>query len=372
MVAKSEKNIDSGTSGENGNGDQKDKDAVFVQGGETEERSGKNEKKDADETAEVDKDAKVKESGETTGAQAAGAIKTGKKKIIRKIVKQKVADKKAIMEKSDGKQSDKLDKDAGDGNRKSVTASEQNEPSIGVKTFIRKKVIKKVPLVKEGMQSEVKAEMETDCTEGETQEKTDPDSAIVGQDSGAKTTIKRKIIKKVPKKKVVDGEANVVVADSKGDDEQIVVKEGKMDKPVGDTESQVSEANKSKRKVISKKKSQASVPEKQTTSKTSAAAESVVNEEEKKDEKGVEETIGSSTKAEGKAEKQKAPEKDVHDNKNLKEGESKNDKEKKDANQNDESMRKSDEDTRAKRKIEEPPRSGLILQTKGPKGSKVG
>lgn len=342
----SERNKDSVSSGEAGKGRNNEK-QLMQKETQTEEKVDLDEKSDKDVPAEVGKDFQGKEA---SGAEASPAVKPAKKKIVRKIVKQKVADTKAVVS-PDNQQNEKTaEKGAEDDKMNSEGATIQPEEQLGsssgVKTFIRKKVIKKVPVAKKSqkkdMQAEVKDQMEVEGNEGELPETVQVNSAVEKQDSTAKTTVKRKIIKKVPKKKSGTDEATNCLSK---DGDQNVSAEGNLDKAAADVEKQNDEADKQEQNSMPKPKLQPVVPE-------------------KKDSNG-------SARAEIKGDSKNVALNDVHVEKNLQEKEKLNaDKNKRDTKR-DESTRKSDEDMKEKRKLEEPPRPGFILCTKGNKDHKV-
>ncbi|PQQ19523.1 cell division cycle and apoptosis regulator protein 1 [Prunus yedoensis var. nudiflora] len=283
---------------------------------------------------------------ETAEVQTTGTVKTGKKKIIKKVVRQKVVGK--VASDTTTKQPDNL----GDGGTKgnSETPGQEEESSADpadVKTFVRKKVIKKVPVEKAAQNennigTKVKVENETGCSE----DKSDPSGST---NTSVKTIVKKKIIKRVPKRKATGVELNEGVAKSK--------KDGDGDeKNVGDETESV---------------------RKQTADAEKSASDVVETEkkEDKKDEKGAGEKSGSVTKVEIEPDTQKIARKDNHNGtkKKLKDDEkTKDEKEKKDRDGKDESRSKSNKELKETRKPEEPPRHpGLILQTKWSKDSKL-
>ncbi|PKI36802.1 hypothetical protein CRG98_042751 [Punica granatum] len=305
---------------------------------------GDKKKGEKGETSEHAKDNKEKEnnSNEEIAVPEQAVTKPIKKKIIRKVVKSKAGNKTSEMENSASKQSEKPN-NKNDREKESLDASD-------CKTFVRKKVVKKASAAenfqKKDEQFEEKSQMEGESTEGEAKEKVD---SGVKQESGVKTTVKRKVIKKVPKKKAADGEAIV---------------EGGGKKAGGGDSEKVTEVNKMQKKVVPKGKPQTSASEKQDSATISSAkAETQDDKEDKKAEKGAADEKHASTKADMKGEKGKSATKEASDGKKLKDGEkSKDEKEKKSA--------KSDE-AKEKKKNEEPPRPGFILRTEGSKDSKL-
>lgn len=359
---------------------------VAAQNGD--ENDKKFEKKDGTEMGEEPKNVE-KDQEETMGVQTADSVKPGKKKIIRRIVKQKVADKTASAENAASKQNTNEE-------GKSEVSPEQSkslaDPS-GVRTFVRKKVVKKVPVGKttqnedKSLQPEVKAEKDMDCAEDKPnmdcaedkpKDTLDTSSAAVLQGTSVKTTIKKKIIKRVLKRKLTgmgasDGIGEIKKDDSKDDKKvaQAGNKTENMGKQTPDTENQVSDAKKSEKKIIHNMKSKSPIVE-QATVLDSNRTEIKASKEDKMHEKDSEGKSGSGTKVEDKSDKLKVAQKDDH---NGKRGKSKDDlkDEKKDKDGRDESRGKSNKEVKEKRKPEEPPRHpGLILQTKGNKETKVG
>ncbi|KAF2299187.1 hypothetical protein GH714_030928 [Hevea brasiliensis] len=307
------------------------------------------EKKNGIETGEEVKNVETKEKGDTTGAQTTDSVKTGKKKIIRRIVKQRVANKKTDAENSISKQNESFDaKDAGESNERSEISVEQNESSAdpsGVKTFVRKKVIKKVPAGKatqnedKSMQPEVKAEKEVDNTE---------DKPKDNSQSGSDAVLQGQQTKKDDK----------IVAQA-GNETENMKRKNRYRKP--DDEMQNSE-----KKIIPKSKSP--TVEKEASVPNSIKTEIKAVKEDKKNDKEIDGKSASGAKFEGKDDKQKTSQRDNHDGKYKGKDDEKSKDEKKKKDGKDESRSKSNKDAKEKRMPEEPPRHpGLILQTKGEK-----
>lgn len=328
-----------------------------------------------------------KEQVATTVAQTSSAVKPGKKKIIKKIVKQKVVGKPT----GDSTNNQQLDKKGNGEKDANLDPPGQRDESLtnslGVKTFVRKKGINMVGKSNEKEDNDtqlvVKVEKETDSSEGKPKENTDPSGAAVIQDTGAKTTVKKKIIKRVPKRKVAGVEATNGVANVKIDGGSIqtsVVQVGagteNLKTQMSDAENMGTEAKQTEMKIISKLKSTKSkVTEKQDSAVNSSNSGIKDEKTEKKDVKVIGEGIGSGTREEIEAEKQTVPENDSHDEKQgkLKDIEKSKDEKEKREDGKDESRSKSNKDPKEKRKPEEPPRHpGLILQTRWSKDSKVG
>lgn len=369
---KSKKKLESAPAGQEADVTKKQNDENELKGNAANKDGG--EKQVSDKKGGVaagDKGSSVekKEVGESTGVPTSGSGKIGRKKIIKKIVKQKVAGKKECLD----------EKNMGENIAISETTGQQDAPfanAAAVKTFIRKRVVKKVPVAKavqkdnEGIQPEVKTDKGTECSEDKAKGKSDSSSPAVVQDATVKTTGKKKVIKKVLKRKLTVAQANESVPNNDKDDKEgtIIVKAGKELKALG---KKTVDAEASSEKKISAK---SVTPAKQDDLGNSNKAESKVVKEEKKAEKKVEDKSGSASKIIKEADKQKISSKDGHTDKRgkSKEREKSKDEEKKDKEVKDDSRSKSSKDVKEKKQLEEPPRhSGLFLQTKGSKESKV-
>lgn len=320
--------------------------------------------------------------GGSADVQTAGSGKPGKKKIVRKIVKQKVANKKEGLEDS-AKPSDKLDeKNVGAKSANSEIPGRQDEPSTnaaGVKTFVRKKVVRKVPVAKtvqkenEGMQPEMKINEGPECSDDKPNGKSNVSSGAVVQEATVKTAAKKTVIRRVPKRKVADAKANEGIADSKKDDD----KDGKKLVQAGnesevledqsvDADSHMSVA-KSEKKIVLKTTSNSGTPEKKDDLGNSSRTGSKASKEDKEDEKKVDEKSDCVSKI-GNADKKKASQKDNHTGKKEK-----SKVEEKDKGGKNEPRSKLNKEVKEKKQHEEPPRRpGLFLQVKETKDSKVG
>ena len=374
-AGKSEKKKESATSGQSEDANKKEKDGNEVKGIMAEEKVDGNDKvleqKGGTEIGEQNKTVEKKEQGESAAAETGVSVTSGKKKIIKKVVKQKVVDK------ADGdsasKQKDKLDeKDNREKNADSEIPGQQDASSValsGVKTFVRKRVIKKVP---------VRKTAQNEDTEDKPKDNSDPSSVAVVQGTSVKTTVKKKIIKRVAKRKVASLKSSDGVADTKidvdADGAKVVLavdETENAERQAADAENQDSEVKRSEKKTVPKTNSKTPAPEKQNDVADSSNAEIKTD----KDEKRTGEKSGSGSKVEIEADKQKASQNDNHGGKRgkSKDGEkSKDEKEKKDNDGKDESRSKSNKELKEKRKSEEPPRHpGLFLQTKWSKASKV-
>lgn len=314
------------------------------------------EKKD-ESGSESGKNEENREQVEAAEIQTPGSVKSGKKKIVRRVVKQKSVGKLA----SDGttKQHDNVgEKDNNEGakeNPETLGEEESSADPAAVKTFKRKRLVKKV-LVAKAAQNEdnnigtkVKVEKETGCSE----DKAEPSSGAAVQDTNVKTVVKKKIIKKVAKRKVADTEQNKGVD---GDEKNVVGDETESTKKkTAVVEKPASVLIESGNKVVSKTKG--SKTPNDVVNSTKADTKDL--KEDKKDEKRTGDKSGSVTK--------------VERNKSKDAEKSKDEKDKKERDGKDESRVKSSKEAKETRKLEEPPRHpGLILQTKWSKESKVG
>jgi len=300
-------------------------------------------------------------------------MKSGKK-IIRRIVKQKVTNKTADSENSISKKNELADEGVeGNSGRSEISLEQSESPAdtSGVKTFVRKKVIRKVPVGKstQNKENDLQSEMKAgkDCTEDKPKNTSDTSTPIVTQGTGIKTTIKKKIIKKVLKRKLTGAGASGGTGDLKKDDkkdEEKVVQAGKETENTGEktaeTGNQEREAKDSEKKVIHNTKSKSPITEKQASVPIFNKIKAV-----KEDEKEIDQKSSSGTKTEVKADRLKVA---LKDSANSKGGKLKDDEKSKE-----EKKDKDGKEVKEKRKPEEPPRHpGFILKTKGNKESKVG
>ncbi|KAK6913159.1 DBC1/CARP1 catalytically inactive NUDIX hydrolase domain [Dillenia turbinata] len=272
-----------------------------------------NDQKEGPETGHKGNLVAKKDEGETASTQPTSS-KPLKKKIIRKVVKQKVSDKKSASEVSTEKQNDKVDeKDAENNMAKSEVSGQQDEKMVDastIKTFVRKKVIKRVPVTKTQEKNEDALES-TVKTEGassneDPSSKSDSGAVAAAPNSGVKTTIKKKVIKRVAKKKTNGMKVKDGGSESKTDgakDENDLVEggteiEGKGKQNI-ETDYQVSDVNNSGQKATPKAKSHTSTME---TKDVSAEAK---RQEVKKEELRSNEKSGSGVKQEDDADNQK-------------------------------------------------------------------
>lgn len=377
-TVKSEKKKASPYSGEAVKINEKEKSFTDLKGKATNQQGNGSDKKvekiDGSESGREEKNVEEKDLVETTAAQTAGNAKPGKRRIIRRIVKQKVVDKAAGGEKTVSNQNDKLDeKDAVEKkNANSEVSGHQEEPSIelaGVKTFTRKKVAKKASEENtfqndnKGIQPEVTAE-EKDQADDKPKDDSVPSGTAAVQDTGVRTTIKKKIIKRVLKRKVA-GRTNDAVVDTKidgnGDQKSLIQSENKTE----DAGTQLADTEK---KTSPEMKSKTPGALKLDVVANSGKTEIKVEKDGKK--------AGMGADVESKTAKEKVSLKDtsIGVRGNSKDGEkSKDEKPKNDKDGKGESRSHSNKEGKEKRKPEEPPRHpGLILRMKSNKDSKVG
>lgn len=360
---KEEKRKESASTGDAKEVKKKEQDGNNLKGSASEGKGDMNDKKiekkdesGSERGSESGKNEENKEQVEAAEIQTPGSVKSGKKKIVRRVVKQKGVGKLA----SDGttKQPDnvgeKANNEGAKENPETLGEEESSADPAAVKTFKRKRLVKKV-LVAKAAQNEdnnigtkVKVEKETGCSE----DKAEPSSGAAVQDTNVKTVVKKKIIKKVTKRKVADTEQNKGVD---GDEKTVVGDETESTKKkTAVVEKPASELLESGNKVVSKTKgSKTQVSDKQNDVVNSTKADTKDLKEDKKDEKRTGDKSGSVTKVER--------------------NKSKDEKDKKERDGKDESRVKSSKEVKETRKLEEPPRHpGLILQTKWSKESKVG
>ncbi|GMP92431.1 hypothetical protein CsSME_00042660 [Camellia sinensis var. sinensis] len=356
----------------------------------------KSEKKVAMTMGEEGNNVENKELGEDAVAKTAVSGKLGKRKVVKRVIRQKVAAKKDgldnLTKQNDGlddqtKQNENLEvKNVGEKSANPETTGQPDESSANascVKTFTRKKVVKKVPVVKavlkknEGMDTEMKTDKEPDCSEDKPEVKSDLSNAAVVQDAAVKTTTKKKVVKRVPKRKVTGAEANEGVSDSKKDDDKDGKKVGQAGneaKTLGDqtaaADSHVDDAKLEKK--ATRKMSESVTPVKQDDVGNSSKTGSKADKEDKTNEKRVDEKSGSVSKINNETGKQKPKDNHVSKREKSKEIEKSKDEEKKNKEGKDESKSKSNKDVKEKKQPEEPPRHpGLFLQTKASRGFKL-
>ncbi|PNY15733.1 cell division cycle and apoptosis regulator protein [Trifolium pratense] len=149
-----------------------------------------------------------KKPGETTPGQPTGSVKSVKKKIIKKIVKKVVSKTNDSAKKQSEKSGEKV---VADKVATSDVPVDEVKPSVdptGIQTTGKDIVAADIPVAK--TDDEGKNDKEISSLEGKPLEKLDPAVNIGTKDATVKT-IKKKIIKRVPKKKVVDEASKSVV-----------------------------------------------------------------------------------------------------------------------------------------------------------------
>ncbi|KAI3983150.1 hypothetical protein MKX01_030872 [Papaver californicum] len=333
------------------------------------------ENKDEGEGGDDEKALEKKGTEGTPTIQGTEAKKSGKKKIIKKVVKQKIADKKAGERITISTNSQKGNVDEQGASDTTVNPDETAVDPSGVKTFTRKKVVKKV-LAGKTPQKEDK-----DLTSNDTQGVLKLEKAVDGQEDGkdnasvqqvaVKTSKKKKIIKRVPKRKASLVGSSSVGADGKNDednDEKKVVLKG------SDDENMKEQAASAEKVMVEEKKMVKKTNTKPVSIKTSVGKKETANSVSEKDEKVDREITGlndknSSAKKESNTSKEKSSGKDsTHFNKDK----VKDANEKKGKVEKDDSRHKLSKTVKEKGKAEEPPKyPGLVLRTQSNKDSKI-
>lgn len=335
----------------------KDEEKMVSQEGKAKEKPVEN--KDVVESTEDVKTVKTDTGAGASNQMAVGA-KTGKKKIIKRIVKKKVAAKKQSTE-DPAKQNDVPDKeDAGGKSIISDTDGQKGDLSSdppAIKTFIRKKIVKKptdTALEKdEDTTPEMKTVNESEGAEDNAKGKLEAGTNEVIEESVKKKIVKRKVIKRVPKKKVVPSDANNKVAE---DDAK------KVSQPEQIKGEEDEKADENQKNVVVTKDDNSPSIKPQTVS-SEKQLQQVEKKGDSKDLSGPTVEVSSvhpkvsqsdnATKSNGKQEQK--DEKERIDNIEKKEPSSKVNKA-----------------VKEKRKTDELPRHpGVLLQTKGSKDSKV-
>ncbi|XP_019460840.1 PREDICTED: cell division cycle and apoptosis regulator protein 1 isoform X2 [Lupinus angustifolius] len=226
-----------------------------------------------------------KKQGETAIGQTTGSVKSVKKKIIRKVVKQKVVNK---ANHTTSKQMDKVGEK--EGSEKMVTS---NVPVLVDKASVD------TPGVKISDKSIVAVAVSTGKSDGNEEKVNEinssndkqlekPETTVAGGEATVKTTKKKKVIRRVPKKKVV-GEASNSVVSAPGTDGGSAVAVQAQDstqsisKQKSDADTTVNEVKKTV-KVVAKKKLKTPTTAKQDNTPDSIKKES---KSDKKDELNV-------------------------------------------------------------------------------------
>ncbi|GAB2242015.1 hypothetical protein Droror1_Dr00018790 [Drosera rotundifolia] len=275
-------------------------------------------------------------------------VKTGKKKIVKRIIRHKVPVKKATVE---AEKTDKMDEDAIPVNVTSENAAQKDisaEPA-GVKTFVRKKVVKKVS----------QAELATDQPKDDKQQISVQDKSQVKSGTvGAKRTIKRTIIRRVRRKKISGAGANSsTTTDADGDGKVLDAGNGtkSVDGDKMDEDVKTGEVPKMEKNLVSEA---LSATGNELSSKTVNKADKVAKRE-LTNEKKAEASKGTiPQKGNGEDTKEKRKERET-----SRDGKEENDKGLKDGPKSKSSSER--------KKPEEPPRPGVILQTKTGTDSKA-
>ncbi|KAI3933269.1 hypothetical protein MKW92_020213 [Papaver armeniacum] len=308
--------------------------------------------------------------GTPTG-QGTEAKKSGKKKIVKKVVKLKIADKKADEEITISTNSQKGDVDKQGASDTTVNPDGTTVDPSGVKTFTKKKVVKKVPAGKTPQKED------KDLTSNDTQDVLKLEKPVEGQEDekdnasvqqvAVKTSGKKKIIKRVPKRKASLVGSSSVGADGKKDEDndgKKVVLEGSDDEKMKEQAASAEKVTVEEKKMVKKTNTKPESIKKE-------AANSVGEKDEKLDreKKGLDDKKDSSAKKESNISKEKSSGKDSP---HLNKDKLKNANEKKGKDEKDDSRYKLSKIVKEKGKAEEPPKyPGLVLQTKSSKDSKI-
>ncbi|KAK4373430.1 hypothetical protein RND71_008814 [Anisodus tanguticus] len=361
---KSERNSASGKSTE---GSKKENDGKLKENTIDKEGSKKKggESKQALETCKAGNDNAELNPGGSAAIETDGSAKSVKKRVIKRIVKQKISNKKD--RETSQKVNDKVDsKETGEGNLSAEIASPQVGASANtpVKTVLRKKIVKKVPVAKtpkeDGLKPpDVGSVKEVESSEDKGNRKTDGNSTSVKQDTVVKKTVKRKIIKRVPKRKAASTDANngVTGVDSLKKDvkeEKSVQAESEMQN-VGDNSAEnVENVN-----VVNQ--------EQKVSPKTKSKIAEV--KQETKEEKKTEELNLAGSKKESEADKHISSQND--DRLKLKGKEDPKEQTEKKQDGKILSKNKSTKEIKEKRSEDPPRHPGFFLQTQGSKDIKL-
>lgn len=358
--------------------DQKEKSDKGEKGNTTEGRgngsSSKLESKDADERGKEAQNVEKPDQEVAGSTLKSGAAKSGKKKIVKKIIKQKT---KTVGDAA-SKKSDQVDEKV-DGEQKSDFPSDQpSNDSATVKAPGKKKVIKRVG---KSLQNEKnkdtlpKVENEMNCSEDKSKDNSDLNAAV-GQDPVVKTTVKKKVIKRVPKKKVPVEEVSKKGEGGDANEKKVTTDEThNVDKSTAD-DKQATADDKQGNKSPTDDKQEKKIPKSNSTSPAVLKRRDSVNLKKSEKEPAVkndDETGKAANPVTNSIDKQKVGEKDSSDGKKERSRDGEQSKDEKEKMGKDESRSKPNKDLKEKRKSEEPPRHpGLILQTRWSKDSKVG
>lgn len=295
------------------------------------------------------------------------STKSGKKKIVRRIIKQKIPKKKKdSMEEAVNKE--EILPDQNDVGKKILDpniACEKDESSANasaVKTFKRKKIVKVVsgentPREDSSAAPQVKPVDEGESAENKAKCLPEGSSTAVVQDARVKTTVKKKIVRRVPKRKVTAADAKDGAPDAGSRKDDL------KDETLDNTSLQISgPQNSGHTSHLSDGKLE------NNGSQQKESASQAPKKEDKLVEKKDHDTL---SKTEPKTDEQKVSGNDSQAQPKEREH-LKDDKQQKDGNGNDDSKYMKNKGLKEKQRSEEPPRRpGLILQTKGSRDSKV-
>ncbi|KAF7828032.1 cell division cycle and apoptosis regulator protein 1 [Senna tora] len=312
------------------------------------------------------KSAEKKEPGESASAKTTGSVKSVKKKVIKKVVKQKVTNKtnatasKQLNKSNENDNADKMTSTV-------PTLDEKSSVDLSGDNASAKMADMKDASAAKTDGNELKDKKETNSSDNKPQDKPDLTVNAVN-DSGVKMTKKKKIIKRVPKRKVAGGVSKQVVSDPQNDGNIVAQADTQNTaKQTIDADNPAAEVNKTE-KPVPKKKTKPATAGKQDNVAVPNKTETKSDMDGKKVEKGTGEKSGA------EIDKQKASEKDIHNGKGKLKGSDKlkDVKVTKERDGKDESKSKSSKEIKEKRKSDEPPRHpGFILQTKWSKESKL-
>ncbi|CAH9102768.1 unnamed protein product [Cuscuta epithymum] len=323
----------------------------------------------------TDSVAVIKTGEGETDIQPEASVKTGKKKIVRRIVKKAVSKK---VDASTSKEDDevmhgKAEEKAAD--EDGVSKQDASATPNSVKTFVRKKIIKKVPVVKTANKVNEPTPSEVNKSAPSETVKNGVDNISVVQGASVKRTIKKKIIKRVLKRKVAADSSNggVNVAEDNKDhmEEQISVK-GDIDEVQIASNSQEGLIS-SEIKVIPKVE-QPSPPAvtkekrvEEVCNTTLSKTESGTNTEKKSSPNN--DCVKLEAKEQPDEDKDKKEKKDTSKSKSVKEVKEKRSEDKRD--EKDISKSKSIKEVKVKKSDEPPRHPGFILRTQGDKNFKL-
>ncbi|MED6148926.1 hypothetical protein PIB30_057587 [Stylosanthes scabra] len=294
---KSDKKKESASSAQSGDVKKKEKDSKDVKV-ETEETpvvdKSKTAKQDGSNIGEESKNAE-KNLGEADTCQTSGSVKSVKRKVIRKVVKQKVVNK---PNDATNKELDKSDeKNGAEKIETSIVPVEGDKSSVGpdgvqdvMKSIVTEDVVMSKTDGEEGKDKDVIS------SEGKPQDKPDP----VG--NATVKTVKKKIIKRVPKRKVV-GEESKTVSETKteGNVEAVKAEDGTQSssKQMAAAGASATPVKKSV-KMVPKKKLKTSTSVKQNDTSASNITETKSDKDDKKSEEIVAVQAQDVTQSSGK------------------------------------------------------------------------